>query len=119
MKEIKIHVNDVLYEKVEKILDKESIINRIEGYVENDFAEIIAAEERERKFNEENIFIKILDEKNELYDGFYFEKDEKKAKQKMDNFRKYKYKYKKEYKDKIIELYINNEVKDRIIVNEL
>ena len=119
MSEIKINVDNELYEEVKKIFNDEELKGRTKWAVENEFKEIVEARKKIEEYNNKIILIKILDKNDEVYDGFWFGENEEKAIKKMENFRKYKKKYKEKYKDKKIILIVRNEIKDTIIVNNL
>ena len=119
MKEIKISIDNELYEEINKKFTDEEIEERAKWLVIDDIEDTIEIIKRKEEEDKKIILIKILEENDEVYDGFWFGTDEQKARKKMENFKKYKKKYKQKYKDKNIVLIIKNEIKDIIIVNNL
>lgn len=119
MREIKINIDNVLYEEIKKNYDDKELQEIAKSLVINFIEDIIEVRKKSEEYNKKVILIKILDENDEVYDGFWFGEDEEKAVKKMKNFRKYKKKYKEKYKDKKIVLIVKNEIKDTIIVNNL
>ena len=119
MREIKIQIDNELYEEINKKFTDEEIEERAKWLVIDDIEDTIEIIKRKEEEDKKIILIKILEENDEVYDGFWFGTDEEKAVKKMENFRKNKKKYKEKYKDKKIILIVRNEVKDTIIVNNL
>lgn len=119
MKEIKISIENELYEEMSKNYNDKELKEIAESLVKNFIKDIIEVRKKSEEYDKKVILIKILDENDEVYDGFWFGEDEEKAIKKMENFRKYKKKYKEKYKDKKIILIVRNEIKDTIIVNNL
>lgn len=119
MKEIKINIDNELYEDIKDDYTDEWIKEIAEGLLEGFLNELVEIRKRSREVDEKSSLIKILDENDEIDGGFWFGNDEQKARKKMENFKKYKKKYKEKYKDKKIILIVRNEIKDTIIVNNL
>ena len=119
MKELKISIDNELYEEIKKNFNDEELQKKAEWAVINEFEYTIEVFKRSEEYDKKVILIKILDENDEVYDGFWYGENEENAVKKMENFRKYKKKYKEKYKDKKIILIVRNEIKDTIIVNNL
>lgn len=119
MKEITIGIDKVLYEEINKKFTNKEIQERAENLVISEFKDTLEIMKKKEEEERKTIYIKVIDENNNVIDGFWFGSDEQKARKKMKNFKKYKKKYKEKYKDKKIVLIIKNEIRDMIIVNNL
>lgn len=119
MKEIKINIDHKLYEEIKKNFTDKELQKKAEWAVINDFEYTIDVYRRDEEKNKKISIIKILDENDEIDDGFWFGENEQKARKKMENFKKYKKKYKEKYKDKKIQLIVKNKLEEEIIVNNL
>lgn len=119
MKQIKINIDDKLYEEIKKDFTDSEIIGRANWLVNDDIKDTIRIIKKNKEEDEKITIIKILEQNNEIYDGFWFGTDEEKARKKMENFKKYKKKYKEKYKDKKIQLIVKNKLEEEIIVNNL
>lgn len=119
MKELKINIDDKLYEEIKNDYPDQEMKEIAEGLLEGFLSELVEIRRRSREVDEKSSLIKILEENDELYDGFWFGENEEKARKKMENFKKYKKKYKEKYKDKKIQLIVKNNIEEEIIVNNL
>lgn len=119
MNQIKINIDNELYEEIKDDYTDEWIKEITEGLIEGFLSELVEIKKRSREVDEKSSLIKILDENDEIDDGFWFGTDEEKARKKMGNFKKYKKKYKEKYKDKKIQLIVKNKLEEEIIVNNL
>lgn len=119
MKQIKINIDDELYEEIKNDYPDQEIKEIAEGLLEGFLSELVEIRKRSREYNKKISIIKILDENDEIYDGMSFGENEEKARRKMENLKKYKKKYKEKYKDKKIQLIVKNNLEEEIIVNNL
>lgn len=119
MKQIKINIEDELYEEIKEDYNDEWIKEIAEDLLEAFLSDLVGVRKRSREVDQKSSLIKILDENDEIDDGFWFGENEEKARKKMENFKKYKKKYKEKYKNKKIQLIVKNNLEEEIIVNNL
>lgn len=119
MKQIKINIDNELYEEIKEDYSNDWLKQITESLINNFLADLVEVRKRSEEYNKKISIIKILDENNELYDGISFGENEEKARRKMKNFKKYRKKYKEKYKNKKIQLIVKNKLEEEIIVNNL
>ena len=79
MREIKINIDNKLYEEIKKDYTDQEIISRANWLVNDDIEDTIRIIKKNKEEDEKITIIKILDENDEIDDGFWFGTDEEKA----------------------------------------